>query len=109
MSALKRVLLSVPGGAGVDGGVLLPRVMMAAFVMNANRALMGPCLRAFALCHCDGFFYSTPASMPGDVLLFQRLSVSTIGAVRFHGRVRDGIGWVTDAMVTKQWRRRAVF
>lgn len=56
MSALKRVLLSVPGGAGVDGGVLLPRVMMAAFVMNANRALMGPCLRAFALCHCDGFF-----------------------------------------------------
>ncbi len=44
--------------------------------------------------------------MPGDVLLFQRLSVSTIGAVRFHGRVRDGIGWVTDAMVTKQWSRR---
>ena len=42
------------------------------------------------------------ASMPGDDLLFQRLSVSTIGAVRFHGRVRDGIGWVTDAMVTKQ-------
>ena len=44
--------------------------------------------------------------MPGDVLLFQRLSVSTIGAVRFHGRVRDGIGWVTDAMVTKQWSWR---
>ena len=40
--------------------------------------------------------------MPGDALLFQRLSVSTIGAVRFHVRVRDGIGWVTDAMVTKQ-------
>ena len=47
-----------------------------------------------------------PASMPGDDLLFQRLSVSTIGAVRFHGRVRDGIGWGTDAMVTKQWSRR---
>lgn len=43
--------------------------------------------------------------MPGDDLLFQRLSVSTIGAVRFHGRVRDGIGWVTDAIATKQWRR----
>ena len=43
-----------------------------------------------------------PASMPGDALLFQRLSGSTIGAVWFHGRVRDGIGWVTDAMVTKQ-------
>ena len=41
--------------------------------------------------------------MPGDDLLFQRLSGSTIGAVWFHGRVRDGIGWVTDAMVTKQW------
>ena len=47
-----------------------------------------------------------PAAMPGDDLLFQRLSGSTIGAVRFHGRVRDGIGWVTDAMVTKQWSRR---
>ena len=50
-----------------------------------------------------------PAAMPGDDLLFHRLSDSTIGAVGFHGRVRDGIGWVTDAMVTKQWRRRADF
>ena len=48
----------------------------------------------------------TPAAKPGDDLLFQRLSGSTIGAVRFHGRVRDGIGWVTDAMVTKLWDRR---
>lgn len=46
--------------------------------------------------------------MPGDVLLFRGLSHSTIGAVRFHGRVRDGIGWVTDAMVTKQWSRRVL-
>ncbi len=44
--------------------------------------------------------------MPGDALLFRGLSHSTIGAVRFHGRVRDGIGWVTDAMVTKQWSWR---
>ena len=51
----------------------------------------------------NGFLLDlTSAAMPGDVLLFQRLSGSTIGAVRFHGRVRDGIGWVTDAMVTKQ-------
>ena len=50
----------------------------------------------------NGFNRAPPAAMPGDVLLFQRLSVSTIGAVRFHGRVRDGIGWVTDAMATKQ-------
>ena len=41
-------------------------------------------------------------SMIKDDLLFQRLSVSTIGADWFHGRVRDGIGWGTDAMVTKQ-------
>ena len=45
--------------------------------------------------------------MPGDDLLFQRLSVSTIGADWFHGRVRDGIGWDTDAMVTRQWSGRA--
>ena len=44
--------------------------------------------------------------MPGDDLLFQRLSDSTIGAVWFHGRVRDGIGWVTDAMVTKLCSQR---
>src|ERR1044071_6929509 len=41
------------------------------------------------------------AMKPGDDLLFHRLGDSTIGAVRFHGRVRDGIGWVTDAMATK--------
>src|SRR3954463_4117934 len=46
------------------------------------------------------------ASKPGDDLLFHRLGDSTIGAVRFHGRVRDGIGWVTDAMATKLWGRR---
>ena len=44
--------------------------------------------------------------MPGDDLLFHRLSDSTIGAVRFHGRVRDGIGWGTDAIATKQWGQR---
>ena len=50
-----------------------------------------------------GFVYSKArASMPGDALLFRGLSHSTIGADWFHGRVRDGIGWVTDAMVTKQ-------
>ena len=54
----------------------------------------------------NGFFRPTPAAKPGDDLLFQCLSKSTIGAVRFHGRVRDGIGWVTDAMVTKLWDRR---
>ena len=43
-----------------------------------------------------------PAAMPGDDLLFHRLSDSTIGAVEFHGRVRDGIGWDTDAMATRQ-------
>ena len=47
-----------------------------------------------------------PAAKPGDDLLFHCLGSSTIGAVRFHGRVRDGIGWVTNAMVTKLWDRR---
>ena len=50
----------------------------------------------------NGFLLITSAAMPGDDLLFQCLGISTIGAVWFHGRVRDGIGWVTDAMVTKQ-------
>ena len=53
----------------------------------------------------NGLHFPPPAK-PGDDLLFHCLSSSTIGAVRFHGRVRDGIGWVTDAMVTKLWDRR---
>ena len=43
------------------------------------------------------------AAMPGGDLLFHRLSDSTIGAEGFHVRVRDGIGWFTDAMATRQW------
>jgi hypothetical protein len=43
------------------------------------------------------------AAMPGGDLLFHRLGDSTIGAVGFHVRVRDGIGWDTDAMATRQW------
>lgn len=54
----------------------------------------------------NGFFFKARAAMPGDALLFRGLSHSTIGADWFHGRVRDGIGWVTDAMVTKQWSAR---
>jgi hypothetical protein len=56
----------------------------------------------------NGFRFSVcaPAAKPGGDLLFHCLSNSTIGAVRFHGRVRDGIGWVTDAMATKLWGRR---
>ncbi len=50
----------------------------------------------------------TLATKPGGALLFHRLSDSTIGAVRFHGRVRDGIGWVTDAMATKLCGQRDV-
>ena len=62
-------------------------------------------------CHCEWVLpepvdHVASASKPGDVLLFQRLSGSTIGADRFHGRVRDGIGWVTVAMATKLWSRR---
>jgi hypothetical protein len=47
-------------------------------------------------------FRAPRAAMPGDDLLFHCLGSSTIGAVGFHGRVRDGIGWDTDAMVTRQ-------
>ena len=52
---------------------------------------------------CKWVLDITPPAKPGDDLLFHCLSSSTIGAVQFHGRVRDGIGWVTDAMVTKLW------
>ena len=46
------------------------------------------------------------AAKPGGDLLFHALRRSTIGAIRFHGRVRDGIGWVTDAIATKLWSLR---
>ena len=53
-----------------------------------------------------GHWTVTFATKPGGALLFHRLSDSTIGAVWFHGRVRDGIGWVTDAMATKLCGKR---
>ena len=63
----------------------------------------GPPLRDSPVDYVNGLFPALPpAAMPGDDLLFHTLRHSTIGAVWFHGRVRDGIGWVTDAMVTKQ-------
>ena len=50
-----------------------------------------------------GDFLDPVLGKPGDDLLSRVLRRSTIGAGAFHGRVRDGIGWVTDAMVTKLW------
>ena len=89
------------GGAGWTAGCSCsPRICGAP---RHQKAREGPLGWAIAPGTCvNGLPAVAPASMPGDVLLFQRLSGSTIGAVRFHGRVRDGIGWVTDAMVTKQ-------
>ena len=97
---------------GVDGGLLHPASRLPGCFVSARCVLKGDAKRGLlgplVLCHCGMGFFVAPASMPGDVLLFRRLSVSTIGAVRFHGRVRDGIGWVTDAMVTKQWSWRNI-
>ena len=38
---------------------------------------------------------------PGSELLSHTLRCSTIVAMRFHGRVRDGIGCVTHAITTE--------
>ena len=38
---------------------------------------------------------------PGDDLLSHRWACSTIGAQGFHGRVRNGVGWVTLAVITR--------
>ena len=38
---------------------------------------------------------------PGSDLLSRALSRSTMGAVGFHVRVRNGVGWVTHALATK--------
>ena len=43
--------------------------------------------------------------MPGDDLLSRGLSQSTIGAGAFHYRVRDGIGWMCSAMITRQTKK----
>ncbi len=65
------------------------------------------CTREVVALGMGSCFTRARASMPGDDLLFHRLSDSTIGAVGFHGRVRDGIGWFTDAIATRQWSRCA--
>jgi hypothetical protein len=38
---------------------------------------------------------------PGSDLLFQALRLSTIGAGKFNGRVRDGIGFSLSAKTTR--------
>ena len=38
---------------------------------------------------------------PGSDLLFQALRLSTIGAGKFNGRVRDGIGFSLSANTTR--------
>ena len=38
---------------------------------------------------------------PGDDLLSHRWACSTIGAQGFHGRVRNGVGWFTLAVITR--------
>ena len=91
-------------------GIVGPEVVCLWLACEGGRSINGGAaarmlIRQRLCCvFVNGFLFRALASavMPGDDLLFQRLSVSTIGAVRFHGRVRDGIGWVTDAMVTKQ-------
>lgn len=40
--------------------------------------------------------------MPGSVLLSHEEPHTIIGAVWFHGRVREGIGWVTYAIAARQ-------
>ena len=46
---------------------------------------------------------------PGNDLLFHALRQSTIGANSFHGRVRDGIGCLSVAMVTRKLISKKLF
>ena len=45
-------------------------------------------------------------SRPGSDLLFQVLRLSTIGAGKFNGRVRDGIGFRLPAITTRPAKDR---
>ena len=46
---------------------------------------------------------------PGNDLLFHVLRQSTIGANSFHGRVRDGIGCLSVAIVTRKPLSKKLF
>ena len=78
--------------------VFVPRTTPSWRIEDTDRR---PCGRLRVVKDCEWVFQNSPAARPGGVLLFHRLSESTIGAAWFHGRVRDGIGWVTGAMTTK--------
>jgi hypothetical protein len=97
---------AAPPRAGMSPTV--PAPLLPRYRPRQGRRDKGGVTRNAANIFVNGFFnlLFAFAIMPGDDLLFQRLSVSTIGAVRFHGRVRDGIGWGTDAMITKQYGGR---
>ena len=53
----------------------------------------------------DRIFLQGPFRRLGGDLLSHTLRCSTISAKRFHGRVRDGIGWFTLAITTKSSKR----
>ena len=52
-------------------------------------------------CHEEAMLGGSLIGWPGDDLLSHRWACSTMGAEGFHGRVRNGVGWVTLAMITK--------
>ena len=54
------------------------------------------------------FVYAGPLRRPGSDLLSHTLRCSTISAKRFHGRVREGIGWFTLAITTRSSKRANV-
>src|SRR5688500_8341728 len=89
-------------------GCSTPRHQFGASTLQTKTPPLGRSPAAAVFNIVDGFSI-TLASKPGGDLLFHCLSNSTIGAVWFHGRVRDGIGWVTDAMTTKLWGQRVEY
>ena len=45
--------------------------------------------------------FGSPIGRPGDDRLSHEWARSTIGAQGFHGRVRNGFGWFTLAVITR--------
>jgi hypothetical protein len=66
-----------------------------------QKAACGKAAGGFEIDHHEEVEAASVLGRPGSDLLFQVLRLSTIGAGKFYGRVRDGIGYRLPANTTR--------
>ena len=90
------------GGGCKPGSSRRPRPVHRLENSHLGRAALAVCPLSSVLC----LLALALLVRPGDDPLSHPSKGSTLGAVRFHGRVRNGVGWGPHAMVTRSKQKR---